>query len=323
MPWHLRNALIVVGFALLFLSQRADANCDSFYFSASHSCASGTRCIRVGARASGGGEVLDDFRWSNAHAPLDDELDFTSTDGSSQASARCVAHSTIGAIGAGGVAEASGSLDLGVSSSGTCYAMFRITDLVFSGPTASVETSLFLELDGDFAVWASGSNTTNASANSTLTVRGAVCSANGTVIHPFLGERDRIAEDYPDDPPTVTDRKNSGLLMDHSLNGALLVGPFVVPTGEPLQLEVEIVLDVSAVVSSAGDSPSGSASATSDFANTLGFPANGPIFDLPAGYGVSSEQAGIQVPEPASAIMAFAALGCLAALRLGARPRAS
>ncbi len=305
--------LVLVG---LLAGDRASAVCENFIFNASHSCASAPNCVSVFASASGGGGPMNDSRWTNSLSSINDLLSFTSGAGISEASSSCAVRSEIGDVGVAAIADASGDRALGVSASGTCYAMFRITDLTFSGATPTVATTLNLDLGGTFAVTSSGNADTNAIGSATLTVRGAVCHADESEIFGFKGRRERKAEDIGSNPPTTTDYQNSGVLMNHSLNGPLAIGPFTVPTGEPLQLEVEIVVDAVAIVSKhAADPPLGSASSTNDFLNSVQFPAAGDAFTLPSGYGVTSVQAGIAVPEPGMATMAAASLLSLALLR--------
>ncbi len=75
-------------------------------------------------------------------------------------------------------------------------------------------------------------------------------------------------------------------------------------------------------------SSTGTATSDVDFGNTLTFPDPGPVFDLPAGFTVSSTQGEIannNVPEPSPGLLgatALAALGGLARRRALAAARA-
>lgn len=304
-------ALLVVALAPV----RAGAVCDDFLFTSSISCSTHPHCVHVNALASGGGPSYSDFVWSHDAEPLDDMLSFQSSDGASSGSGSCIVSSEIGTLRASSAGDAMGTRALGMTGSGSCYAMFRITDLVFSGPASEVEATLRLELGGTFAAAASGDSDTNAQANAVLTINGRICDASGSTVHSFTGDRDRLVADLGDDPPETTERKQSGLLSG-ALSGLLEVGPFTAPVGEPLQLELEMNTSAIALVTrNGGDDPSGSASALVDYGDTLGFPSQAPAFELPEGFGVASAQAGIQIPEPTSAWGAATALAALVVLR--------
>lgn len=120
---------------------------------------------------------------------------------------------------------------------------------------------------------------------------------------------------------------STGILAAIPLVGSAMLstGPFTVPTGEPLQLELWMTHSTVGLLSRGsgpGEDPVGSVSGIADYANTLTFPSAGPVFDLPDGYGVDSQIGGIvnnRLPEPSAAMLAISALATLAMLARCAR----
>jgi hypothetical protein len=79
--------------------------------------------------------------------------------------------------------------------------------------------------------------------------------------------------------------------------GTITSVPFTVQAGTPFTLQIELLVIVSVNADATEDAFV--AQSTSDFGSTLRFPTGAPVFHLPAGYSVSSPDAGIvdnQVP---------------------------
>lgn len=185
--------------------------------------------------------------------------------------------------------------------------VMRVTDLVFSGPTAEVDTSLHLVFDGSFQQIAVGTETASAHSRVIAVVGGAICGGMSHV--EFDGQR---ALSWVD-PGGGGDNMlivstNFGILEDVAFDQEteLVVGPFTVPTGEPLQFEIWLRTVLSA------NTDGGDADSDADFALHAGPIGGGLVFELPSGYSADSAQAGIAgaqtVPEPHSLGMAAIAL---------------
>lgn len=196
---------------------------------------------------------------------------------------------------------------------GRALALTRVTDLVFSGPSADVETSLQLVFEG--ALTEVASNIVDEFTNSSMLSRtnvyvgGGICRGVDEYVD-FLGYHLRTLLDDNEEAARLT--ANDFFLLDQvPLEGAteITVGPFTVPTGEPVQLEfwVETIL----ITSGNG----GFARAAADFSLALGPIGGGPVFDLPLGYTANSPTAGIVanlVPEPGPGVAGALTVGLLA-----------
>ena len=172
-------------------------------------------------------------------------------------------------------------------------------DLLFSGPTPSVETSLSLELDGAFIRQNFESDQRFSQG---LTVRLTIFDENESHLqHEFslhrYGEDDFETGEYR----ITTVAKN----MNASYDGgpvALNTGTFVVPTGTPLTLVLSLATEADVYAWSNQDGDwviSGS-----DFGHTLTFPVSEEVFTLPDGYSATAPGIGLinnaftAVPEP-------------------------
>jgi hypothetical protein len=196
---------------------------------------------------------------------------------------------------------------------GRALALTRVTDLVFSGPAADVETSLRLVFDATLSEVAE--NIVEESLHSGMTVQttvyvgGGLCRGVDEYVD-FIGYHLRsLIDDDEGEDLSIT---NDFFLLDQvPLEGQteLVVGPFTAPTGEPLTLEFWIETSVTA------SGNGGFVLAAADFALALGPIGGGPVFDLPPGYTANSPTAGIvanQVPEPGSGMAGALTLAALA-----------
>jgi len=164
------------------------------------------------------------------------------------------------------------------SGMGGVHAGMQFEDVVFEGPTGTVTTTMELNVHAILAA---------------ASTRGT--STSHIEIDVYLGSHAQVGvasvQDGSDPDPPYT----SGLLastLSGDAGGAVIdtsirTEPFEVPTNSTLILL--IVLRASA---SAYD-PIQAADASCDAGNTLSFPRNTPVFDLPAGYTVNSMEAGI------------------------------
>lgn len=211
-----------------------------------------------------------------------------------------------------------GSAVVSGTGSTRAVAVLRATDLVFSGPTPEVETSLRFALDGSFALSAVEGKNEDASATVFTLLGGGIC--DGTVHLEFEGylQVTDTARAGMSSLRLVTD---SDLLEGVDLDAVteFTRGPFTVPTGVPLQLELWMESGAG-VLATGGDS-----SSTLDLTALLGPAGGGDVFDLPQGYSADSAQAGIvanqAVPVPERGAPAAVAVFALAALARRRRER--
>jgi hypothetical protein len=277
-------------------------------------------CVRTDTHASSG--TPDDPGLEIAGDAVPVSVTQTAQDASTAlAEALGAATATVGVLSV--VAETSvvgTSQEDGSSAAAFPFALLRVDDLVFSGPEPTVSTRLRLALDGTLDTDAANVDAdANVSANASVTVAGNVCDASGAALHGFDGAYGLLSLHNADDAPAGTVQPNAGILAELALPATLVTGPFEVPTGAPLQLELWMTLASGALVgktSGGSDAPTGSAVATADFGETLRLPDPGPVFELPAGFTVNSAQAAIannRLPEPAAAAGAAAAIAALLA----------
>jgi len=181
-------------------------------------------------------------------------------------------------------------------------AIVSFDDLLFSGPTPSVETSLSLELDGALIRQNFESDQRFSQG---VTVRLTIFDEiESHLQHEFslhrYGDDDFETGEYR----ITTVAKN----MNATYNGgpvALDTGNFVVPTGTPLTLVLSLATEADVYAWSNQDGDwviSGS-----DFGHTLTFPVSEEVFRLPDGYSATAPGIGLinnaftAVPEPCGA----------------------
>lgn len=110
--------------------------------------------------------------------------------------------------------------------------------------------------------------------------------------------------------------------LELGANSPYTTTSFVVPVDEEFSVFLDLAVDARAGMEGEtwGD---GSVRAAAAFANTLSFPSDGPVFNLPEGFTASSEEAMIVdnrfVPEPSATAGSAAALAAVAALALARR----
>jgi hypothetical protein len=202
--------------------------------------------------------------------------------------------------------------------------VLRATDLVFSGPGPAVETSFRFTLDGSFAFTTLEGKGDDSSATALTLLGGAICG--GQVFVEFDGYL-QVTENARAGMSPLRNVTATELLEGVDLDAVTEFsrGPFSVPTGVPLQLELWMESGAGALTTG------GDGSSTLELTALLGPAGGGDIFDLPAGYSADSEQAGIAgnriVPVPESGAPAAVTVLALAALarrgRLERRARAS
>jgi hypothetical protein len=122
-----------------------------------------------------------------------------------------------------------------------------------------------------------------------------------------------------------------GLLIGHygsggQISDSITSSQLVIPVGQTFQVRVYVNASARGVVSISGtpadqfDTVSALGGGVSDFSTTVTFPTAGPVFDLPAGYTLSSPSAGIVdnrfvVPEPGVAALLAAFVVILGRVR--------
>jgi hypothetical protein len=176
-------------------------------------------------------------------------------------------------------------------------------DMVVSGPAGgTVSTSLNLTLDGSH--FGSVTSDPDGLAIADSTVNMAV-SVNGVGVGD--GHHEVSVDSSSNTIGTV------GLHMLANGIGNIVTPAFNVQSGVPFLVKLE--LDTQASVTGEFSNIAGlTAAANTDFSNTLSFPLEGPVFNLPNGYTANSADAGIVnnsfvVPEPGSLVLF--ALGCV------------
>lgn len=114
----------------------------------------------------------------------------------------------------------------------------RVTDLVFTGPTAEVEATLHLVFDASSSQVTLGVENRSAISQITALVGGAICG--GMEFMTFRGQKTHSLLDQSGEDDRFVLTANTGVLEDVSLEAAtgIEVGPFTVPTGVPLQFEL-------------------------------------------------------------------------------------
>jgi hypothetical protein len=200
--------------------------------------------------------------------------------------------------------------------SATVSAGFAIDDLVVTatgtGGPATVPIALRLDLSGSLA--ASGSLNQPPELGWPAGAGGTASLAVGVTVGAIGIQTFTGARSYSNNDRNEESSGASGLLA----GGDSLVTPvFDVVVGAPFRLEVR--LDVAAGAST--NITHGNADATASY-GTLRF-ATGPVFDLPPGFTVSSESAGIVdnhfvVPEPSTFALVWLGGVFLARARRGA-----
>jgi hypothetical protein len=175
-------------------------------------------------------------------------------------------------------------------------ATFHVSDIILVGAPATVSGLLLIDLDGLLVLDASTANQERgfsfARARQQVdidvtfgsTVLASPITRRGTYI------RERVVESDGDFTDVITTR---GLLEDYFGGGGVVVFPFAnVPTARPLQLRMHIRANAFAQLGGNGDFVGVSAMIT-DFCCSLSLPVGGPVFELPPGVTVNSEDAGI------------------------------
>lgn len=308
---------VVLGIALAVPSV-GNAKCNAYIRSF---CQSDAFCVRVDTSADSGSvdnpesELLE----SNVTVSLTQSAADSTT---ATASATTTATAATGRLHIESVTDVGGdSGPSGSSASASPLALIRLDDLVFSGPGATVETSLNLEIGGTLSASVNQGNThTQVTGQAQVQVKGNVCDEFGGAIFSFAGTRTVTERHYGENSLVRDEIPSSGILATIPLSGTAVVtaGPFTVPTGVPLQLELWMAQSTLGIVSMGpgpGPNPSGSGVGKALYGNTLSLPVGGPVFDLPSGYTANSQQGGItdnnDVPEPAPAIPGLGTLGVL------------
>ena len=212
-----------------------------------------------------------------------------------------------------GAADGDAAAQVGDSGSAGAQtiAALRVTDLVFTGPAAEVDASLNLGFEATSSQVTIGVGGATAITSMTALVGGAIC--NGPEHMTFRGEKTHSLQDNSTMDDFFVVSVNTGVLMDVPLDDVtdLVVGPFTVPTGVPLDFEIWIQT-VLATATGGGD-----AGSTYDFTLYAGPPGGGLVFVLPDGYRADSDQAGIvdsrtAVPEPGALLSALVGAAVLA-----------
>lgn len=170
------------------------------------------------------------------------------------------------------------------------------SDFIVSGPSgpATIQVSLNLELDGTLSTFASTS--TSGTAMAQALVQMFVRTPNNDTPGGTF-----VQNSQNGNAPTV---QTSGLLAGFNGSAGNITTPlFEVPVNTPFSLELFLETDAS-VSSLAGDAFE--LSSELSFLNTLKFATSGPVFNLPSGYTVNSDTAGIAnnaVPEASPVVL--------------------
>ena len=199
-------------------------------------------------------------------------------------------------------AEAPEELQHSASTSYHGVAAMRATDLVFSGPSPTVFATLHLMFEADQTFFVAGGDEFTRVGAHSARISGAICGATEYVS--FDGNN-HVSYDRNGTP----NRSGAGLLAESPMMGVeeFAIGPFEVPTGEPLQLELWMSGGTGAV---AGGNMLGIGSFTLSLLD-----GGRAVFTLPAGYTANSTEAGIvmnAVPEPGGGLSSVVGLSVLA-----------
>lgn len=222
--------------------------------------------------------------------------------------------SLVRATAGGDVAASCCTVPTSASVEAQALSVMRVTDLVFSGPNADVETIMHLVFDGSLSRSALGTENAGALSRAGAGVGGAIC--NGMEFMSFTGTRVESLQD-PSGPvgPEFIVNTNFAALEDVPLDDQteLIVGPFTVPTGVSLNFELWIENNVN--VNTGG----GDAAGVFDFALQAGAPGTGLVFELPPGFRADSPQAGIvdsvAAPEPSGSLLVLSGALLVAGFR--------
>lgn len=162
-------------------------------------------------------------------------------------------------------------------------------DVVITGPPGQVTTSFNMHLSGQRDAGSSQTSALDSDGGVNLLVafhvNGAIVSNIGSTISGAQFFNGANASQ-----PTIT--TEVGVLVGWRPPAGVITSPtFTVDVGAPFTLQ--ITLDVAAGAGAQGMSAALAAFGNGDFGNTLRFVSDGPVFNLPAGYTVSSTDAGI------------------------------
>lgn len=213
-------------------------------------------------------------------------------------------------------------LGASVQSNGTpafARATLLIHDVVISGPTDFVTSSLNLHLSGSLGLSPSGSNTVN----------GAYVRIDGGwftgLVNPCVSTLPGMAGCGGGAFPEFY---TAGIL--ESVTGTTASTTINDTFGSPARLfPVNTPFSIGLILEAAANATPGT-SAYAAFLHTLSFATDGPVFDLPAGFTVNSVDGGIvdnrffpsPVPLPGTLLLLSAGLAGLAGLvRIGTRRR--
>ncbi len=194
--------------------------------------------------------------------------------------------------------KASGIAPTGENTTGQGYnnADFTVTDLIFTGPNSTVDTSLKLFWSGlmGYSVESLNANT-YTNSNTTLDISGSIRRPAGATFLSFSGYLG-VSKWQDGLDPQETSSGDSGILTGaYPPSGPLVTAQFNVPTGEYLTFRLSIATFSSTLLWSTSPPAASEGSATSkaDFGSTIHLPTSGPVFDLPDGYSVNSVEANI------------------------------
>ncbi|MBS0189324.1 MAG: hypothetical protein JSS51_14765 [Planctomycetes bacterium] len=155
------------------------------------------------------------------------------------------------------------------------FATMIFDDFVVTGPAGGVSAPIRFQLTGAMS---GGASSANVTATVSLQVFFRI---NGTTGGGWQSIQYQGLDKFV---------SASGLLTGFAGAGVLQSDPIFVPTNTPFTVEVQLQ---SGSVASMHYSFSGNASANTDFAHTLKFATDRPVFNLPPGYSLNSAQAHI------------------------------